>query len=736
LTEVSCVLLIPSVYSKMAECLLQGDVVDASKTLYGFSHYANTVPIVPDLTFSEMGFLRYSKQHPDEVEERKLLSKSQEKEKRRSERAQNEISKCFKPSRTLGDGIEQAEMQHTGYTSSADQKLRQAVSLKNTYQSSCSRSTSQSIDFGKEPLLGLDRRQNFEPLVPMTPSRCQMVQPMAVPNTVKNLSDKVASQYTWSDGVRSSEASKRNWKMNPEGSTTPESIRQMLNNTGIFGYTGIDRSISRPTKNVGRNSARSHGHTMPQKVFKISNDTSSTTHLRRASHAYTQNRRSFDVGKIRIFRHHRRHEEEQIRGLNDTTNSDINSGQVIRPTRTIVQYYSPESGWRENPTDGEVVAHHLPKGEVLQGTSRQVIAHEAYVKLARTSIAAALGVDDSKHTKLSAATQKEGATAQKQLTKQLMHEISNAETADYSPPLKAGKEKLGGVTCSTKIDPAHSLTDHHMDHRGPVQGLMAVRSESTSERQSNTSQVPGSLSVPFRALVTSPNLSPTNHQVNGGLDQNRETRLEGRSHSTAPANTFGGLPVRGSWPSGASRSISASHAVFTQMAIEPLYNYQLHKSISYDLADQIYEEDNQTGLLPDRCDSPLSKHSSNLEGKQYGTFEGEYELLNSTDNLPEGDIAFPDELDTEEFMVRAEEEDGHTLYQEMTLHAASEKHSHERAQPSGTFNQQHLYFMGPALDREASPYYHSGNTVQEHVLEENDWDQQELTRFWLPYRQY
>ena len=54
----------PLVYLKTAVHLLLGDDVDVSNVRMAFLRYANTISTVPDLAFSEMGFLRRSKQLP------------------------------------------------------------------------------------------------------------------------------------------------------------------------------------------------------------------------------------------------------------------------------------------------------------------------------------------------------------------------------------------------------------------------------------------------------------------------------------------------------------------------------------------------------------------------------------------------------------------------------------------------------------------------------------------------
>src|ERR1700733_12986092 len=101
-----------------------------------------------------MEFLRRSKRRPAEIEEEKPLSKSREKEKRKSERAQNEISEYFKPSTGVHVELEKADRQQASYMSKVDYELRQGEIGKDRYKSRYSKSTSPSIDLSKKPFSG------------------------------------------------------------------------------------------------------------------------------------------------------------------------------------------------------------------------------------------------------------------------------------------------------------------------------------------------------------------------------------------------------------------------------------------------------------------------------------------------------------------------------------------------------------------------------------------------------
>ncbi len=704
-------------------------------------HFADTIFIVPDLAFSEMGFLRRSKQRPPEMEEDKSLSKSRERERQRSERAQNEISKYFKPSRMLRVEVERADRRHQSYKSIADHKLRQRFPTDRG-QSNYTRSTSCSVDMSKDTLLRLDQRHAFEQLARRSHSRGQMVQRGSVPDTGRNLSDKVTSYYTWSDSARSPEVSQSKRNICSEVSTTPESIRRMLNDTGIFTYTGMDRNISRPYETTSNEPVESILHIKPSRLSRISHDVSPITNGRKTSPTSSQSQCQIEeAGKV-IPKHCSSHQEVRTGHMGESASRDSKGGKILRPPKAIVQHYIPEVGLQQNLANDEAKTHaHLSKENLSkQDISRKAIARQAYVKQASKTGATVLGNDNTNSPTLSVEMyEARTMMPHQQYTEQLIHEERNAEITDHSVPLSSREKNIGEVIFSTRTDGTKSPTHSHIND-GPNQASKAAISGSLSERQLDTMLVTERVTVPSNTLETMPDLPITHQQVNGGLDQTDGTSFEGRDHSAACANDFKGLPVRGSRPSGTRGQISASHAVFTPVEVEPLYSYQLEKRISQELAEQNYEEDDQKRQLLRRFDTTWMESSPDEEGELYERFEGEYELLNSTANLQDFDVMLSEELDSGAYMVQEEEEEERTpwglYYQDMTLQAAAQQQPYQRAQHAGFINQQQFPVMDATPDREVHHYHPSCAPFRELAQAEEAGLHHQMNRFWQPRRQY
>lgn len=736
---IRCVPLIPLVYSKTAEPLLLGDDVDVSNVASRFVRSTNAVSTVPDLAFSEMEFLRRPKHYPAGMEEENSLSKSREKEKRRSQRAQNEISEYFKPSTEASVEVEKADRQKASYASNVDHKLRQGEIGKHRYQSSYSKSTSQSIDLSKQPFLGLDRRYAFEQLAAMPHLRGQMVQPGVVPVMTRNLSDRDTTYYTWSDSARSPDISQNKQKTCSVVSTTPESIRQMLNDTGIFRNTGIDRTTSRIHEKAREEPVESKVYTKAARLSKIPNCVSPPTHSRKSSHTTVQSRQQVETGEPTL-RIRRSPCEPQKRHLYETGSRARDGGEVLHPAKPIIQHYRAETGWQEHSTDREGVTHYrLSKANGSQhGISRQVIAQGAYVKHAPTTSTAVRGVDDTNNTTLSArAPEAERTMPHIQSTEQVMYEESSAETAVHCPPLSSGVKKPERDSCSTGTDEAKPLADPFTNHGHLIQSSKAATSDLIAERQVDTVRVTDGLQAPSRTTETITELPITYKRANDGIDQIGGSNIAGHVHEATRGPVFEGLPVRGSWPSRAIGPIYSSHTVYPPMIIESLYNHQLENRILHDLADPNYNQSVLMEQVLHRFDTPLMEHSHNGDSELYDTFESEYELVNGTSNLQEYDLTFSNELDSGPYVVEeAEEEPTLWVNHDISHQAAARQHIYEGSHSADSLNQQQSSVIDSNFNGEGHYYHRSHTPVRGLVRAEDGGEHHDLNPFWRPRRQY
>lgn len=727
----------PLAYSKTAVHLLLGDDVDVSNVRLAFLRSTNAVSTVPDLAFSEMEFLRRSKHLPAELVEEKSLSKSREKEKRRSERAQNEISEYFKPSTELRVEVEKADRQQASNMSNVDYKLCQGEIAKDRYQSSYSRSTSQSIDFSKKPFSQLDRRHAFNQLAAMPHLRGQMVQPGVAPDMTRKLSDRDTTYYTWSDSARSPNVSQNKQKTCSVVSTTPESVRKMLNDTGIFRNTGIDRATSRMNETASKEPVRSKVHTKAPRFSKILNCESPTTHTRKSSRTNIHTRQPVDAGE-NSSRNHHSHREVQIRYHDESDIRAVDAEKVIRPPKTIIQHYNPESGWQEHNTDREDVTHsHLLEAKFpQQGISRQAIAQGAYVKHAPTTSAVVRGVDDTNNTTLSAgAPEAELKISPKQPTKQVMYEESSAETAVHCPLLSSGVKKPEGNSGSTGNDEAKFLADSLTNHGQLIQSSKASASDLPAECQLDTVQVIEGPPAPSGTSETISNLPITHKRANNGIDQIGGSKIAGYIHGATRGLIYEGLPVRGPWLSRASGPISSSHAVHPPIVIEPLYHHQLENRIAHDLANPDYNPSALLDQVLHRFETPLMEYSHDEGGEHYDTFEGEYEQIDDTANPHDYDLMFSNEMGSERYVVEEEEHTQWELrYNDISPQTTTQQDAYEWPQSAGSLNQRQLPVIYTNPDMEG--YHHFHEPVRELVRAENSGERLELNRFWQPRRQY
>jgi hypothetical protein len=674
------------------------------------------------------------------MEEEKSLSKSRKKEKRRSERAQNEISEYFKPSTEANVGVEGADRQQASCMSTVNHKLRQGEIWKHRYQSSYSKSTSRSTDLSKEPLLGLDRRHAFKQLAAMPHLHGQTVQPGVAPDMNTKLSDTDTTYYTWSDSARSPEISQCKQKTFCAVSSTPKSIQQMLNDTGIFRNTGINRTTGRMHETALKDPVRSQVPMQASRLSKIPDCESPISHTRKSSGTNIQTPRPVEAGVSALRTHYSPH-EIQIRHLYENGSKTREGGKVLRPAKPIIQHYSTESGREEHITDRKDVTHfHLSKPKApQQGIYRQEIAQDAYVKPAPMTSAAVHGVDDTNNNTLSdGAPDAETAMPHQQPTEQVMYEESSAEAADHCLLLGCGARKLEGHNCSTGTDEAKPLKNPFSHHGSLIQSSKAAIPDLPAERQVDSVQAADGLPAPSRTSETIIDLSITNGRANDSIDQTRGSKITGRIHEVTHASIFEGLPTRGLWPSRASRPISSSHAIFTPLAVEPLYNHQLEKMISLGLADASHNESVLVDQVLHRFDIPLVEYSHIEDGDLYEVLEDEYQLVNGIENLQEYDLMFSNELDSGPYIIDEEEEHipWELRYHDILHRTTTQQDAYEKAQFGGSFNQQQLSVIYANPDRKDRHYHTSHEPVRELVRAENGGKHHALNRFWQPRRQY
>jgi hypothetical protein len=205
-------------------------------------HYAYFLYIVPDLTFSEMAFLQHSAQHAADSKDQKAVIRSQEKDIRRRQSMQNEISSFFKPN---GEQLSEIRTSlrpdipelHLGGECAPEPPSRKSVDP--CHRSAYPTSDSQSPRFLERTSLTISRQDPTSEKIPQE----RFIQSEARIEGAKSMtSGRSTTYYTWLDSARSLDA--RGQGTLSRDNVTSESIRRSLDETRIFENTGIVRDAS------------------------------------------------------------------------------------------------------------------------------------------------------------------------------------------------------------------------------------------------------------------------------------------------------------------------------------------------------------------------------------------------------------------------------------------------------------------------------------------------------------
>jgi hypothetical protein len=687
---------------------------------------------VPDLAFSEMEFLRRSNQRPVDLEE-KSLSKSREKEKRKAERVQNEISEYFHPSASLraDDKIkEKSGGQEARYTDERSRRLPKEEFVKENYQSSYSKSTSLSIDLSRDPLNIERRGQTFEQVTAVPHSRGHIVQPSVAPDSRRELFDRETSYFTCSDSIRSPGVPRCKEKICSVASTTPGPIRQLLDKTGVFADTGIDRTTGRRQDTSSKGPVRYEVHVSPYKRPAFQERNSQLYHTHKPSHARQQTHRPVQTVEI-IMRDRCNLPEAQTGHLDDYGESRRDDGELPRPLKTIIERYSPESGWKPRTTHEESLTHsHLLKAEVSnQHIPRQAIARAAYVKKALPTDATTREVYDAQKSTLSTGPpEQDRITSKRQHTEQAMQTESNSDIAGNLPPSSSGVGKTGRDRPPTA--PINS-------------GNLSLSSKSTTSdlpQRSRLDTFPGANQKPCTSSTVQiiPYLPNSYNQVKAGAEPIVEPNLREHSHIATGAHGFEGLPVRGSWPGLINGPDSLLRIIPPPGAIDPFYSHQLKDRIPYDMMGSNYNDNLPHGRIFHQFNTRSREHCQREEPEPFDTYGREKELIGEAARLQEFDAVYSQAVDPGVCMVEEEEEppEWELCHLDMLHHHAARVDAYEGLQLRSSSAQQQLLGVNAHRQEESQYYQYFYEPIRSLVRGQGGEELPGLSGFWQPRRQY
>lgn len=201
-----------------------------------------TLSAVPDLASSKMTFLQQPSRVPATKNQDQKVSKSHDKERRRAEREQLEISTFFQPQQTPMDETELHGREETALACvNEKESTRRQQKLRNHHEKD---HTSLSRTDSLEP----DDSRSHQHEKSLVQTRTPQVRssPASLPN--KKLGSSKATYVSWSDshGSPIDMATSRYLRDSNQVQTSPipDSIRRALEQTGIFKDTGIESTVA------------------------------------------------------------------------------------------------------------------------------------------------------------------------------------------------------------------------------------------------------------------------------------------------------------------------------------------------------------------------------------------------------------------------------------------------------------------------------------------------------------
>ncbi|KAI9730620.1 MAG: hypothetical protein M1818_008102 [Claussenomyces sp. TS43310] len=506
--------------------------------------------VMPDLVFSEMQFLQNSIRPPNEARAEHSVSKSRDKDNRKIQRAQDEISSFFKTKKRSFTEIDTRTQSQRRKSSFEDHQGRLGDYGRDHDKnplSSHSLDVSHPVSFPSKLRVEaghLRCRPAASGLLRSSPQTSQ--EPRKIPQDVGALSGKGTTYCSWSDRVTSPVVASKPFEKGvaqDELSLTPEDVRVALERTGVYKDTGI-RGTERRNRNYS--SRRNVDSKIGQYRQPKSKDEGIVMMSRRSDGVRQQQLEQQD------FFHGQKHQESD--------HSDHGSGQSKeqRPQKgveTVEMYISRgsedigEQGTKEVPSQNDsetVAAYHGPsrverKDEETQTlempssrtrTPREVLAKAAYVERTRVEpsfkkAAPALKssetacqmqsdhLEGSKPDKEESCTVSEVSQSQVQLSaKSSGHEDSAQEDASYVNSLCATRRSQARYPSADCIARKERMSK---GEKGMEVGSNASSQnadvgrgpnpiESSNPRQANFS--PSQLGLPIRGFTSQQTIRP------------------------------------------------------------------------------------------------------------------------------------------------------------------------------------------------------------------------------------
>jgi hypothetical protein len=566
-----------------------------------------------------MEFLQHSSRYQPPPKEDRIKSKAHEKEKRKTSRAQEEISDFFKPKVPL----KQIETYSAGssslYTSNEYFKHnRESDQIRPEH----SGGRSQYLDHPEKPYLGFgkprpssDRRSTSRGLSPA------ISYPRNIPNSDSRLSGKATTYVSWSESQTSPQGTGRRLANldRRDTSPTPESIRRSIEETRIFQNTGIRVADSKQPRaapmqellerQVNQSEARESSTSTAAPSIQPSG-----IHPELASRNPEQ-----DMSKVIL----RPHSVKQSTELHRDSNARGNVSNQNDPTSRkrsngpIIEHFDPQSGWHpqagstgpSRPTITNGMTTEVPQQSMSAPIDREQLAKRARIKRLSTTLPFIRQVvrDQALEGRACIVGDKHEAKvpAEAHSGKDAIQGSSSRELAEVACLSKAtGPDGIGG-----------DLSNQGSSQRQP-NGQIGTKAQVVPQNDINDKSRKSNISTDDEGTQLLSVSRPSNIEPHIAVPHPAEPNSAQASQGLGNFS-FLGLPVRGSWiNSGQPRPLHATR--FSPLVeVEPLFIRQIPRQPLRESNFHCGNEPSMTGV--DEIQSSISNNGVDfVEDYYYG----------------------------------------------------------------------------------------------------------------------
>jgi hypothetical protein len=358
--------------------------------------------LVPDLAFSEMAFLRKSHRQPASSEKEVILSKSRAKDRRKKERARNEISNYFSSAKSPLQEIDINNLKARSQFKEASVYTKHSAQDENhSYRQYNSISPSRSQQQQNHGYLVFGSRlsspkRRTTPRKP--PEGIRYKNSLRGANT--SASKPTISYYSWSESLRPSSIARGKEQLDlseaQRYSTSPASIQRRLIESGIFSNTGIHpkpylkSGVAQAKRNRGNSEQSPNQEQGPSDARGLLYDRSKSPGHSRLTKATCRTDERVNVIIEERGSHSQRYEHRPERNRADDKAISPKPLDVSESTRkqdgVLIQQYDRDHGWHIDKRDRRPLPSHSDPEksnetpQVCKQTPRAVLAQAAYVR--------------------------------------------------------------------------------------------------------------------------------------------------------------------------------------------------------------------------------------------------------------------------------------------------------------------------------------------------------------------